>query len=145
MKRRDAIKAAFLALSGCFTVLATAIDAADLPGVEVTNIRRVFHNGEHNAFTDLVHWRGQFWLTFRSCPDGHMVHPTASIIVLTSTDTRTWKQVHRFHVPQRDTRDPHFLIFQKKLFVYTGTWYCGDSSPPRSEYTLNRHLGYAAW
>jgi hypothetical protein len=145
MKRRDAIKAAFLALSGCFTVLVTAIDAADLPEVEVTNIRRVFHNGEHNAFTDLVHWRGQFWLTFRSCPDGHMVHPTASIIVLTSTDTRRWRQVHRFHVPERDTRDPHFLIFQEKLFIYTGTWYCGDSSPPRSEYTLNRHLGYAAW
>jgi hypothetical protein len=48
-------------------------------------------------------------------------------------------------VAKRDTRDPHFLVFKDKLFVYTGTWYCGDTAPPRSEYTLNKHLGYAAW
>jgi hypothetical protein len=119
--------------------------AAELPGVKVSNIRRVFHNGEHNAFTDLVKFHDTYYLTFRSCPDGHMVHPTASIIILASDDTKTWRQVHRFSVPKRDTRDPHFLVFQDKLFVYTGTWYCGDSSPARADYTLNRHLGYAVW
>jgi hypothetical protein len=36
------------------------------------NVRRVFHNGEHNAFTDLIRWRDKFWLTFRSSSDGHM-------------------------------------------------------------------------
>ncbi|MFT4692264.1 MAG: hypothetical protein ACI9OD_004495 [Limisphaerales bacterium] len=118
---------------------------AGLPSVQVSNIRRVFHNGEHNAFTDLVKFRDTYYLTFRSCPDGHMVHPSASIIILASEDTKTWRPVHRFSVPKRDTRDPHFLVFQEKLFVYTGTWYCGESSPARSEYTLNRHLGYAVW
>jgi len=125
--------------------LATLGGAADLPTVEVSNIRRVFHNGEHNAFTDLVKFKGRYYLTFRSCPDGHMVYPSASIIVLVSDDTRKWKQVHRFSVPRRDTRDPHFLVFRDRLFIYTGTWYCGDTAPKRSEYTLNRHLGYAVW
>jgi len=105
----------------------------------------VFDNGEHNAFTDLVRWRDKFWLTFRSCPDGHPVYPSASVIVLASTDAKEWSQVHRFRVAKRDTRDPHFLVFKDKLFVYTGTWYCGDTAPPRSDYTLNKHLGYAAW
>lgn len=120
-------------------------DAAKLPQVEVRSVRRIFHNGEHNAFTDLCRFQGQLYLTFRSCPDGHMVHPTASIIVLRSPDGREWQQVHRFRVPERDTRDPHFVIFRKRLFVYTGTWYSGQTTLPREDYDLNKHLGYAAW
>ena len=133
------------ALLLAFLALATSLTAANLPEVKVSNIRRVFHNGEHNAFTDLVKFKGRYYLTFRSCPDGHMVHPTASVIIMVSDDFKTWEQVHQFSVARRDTRDPHFLVFKDKLFVYTGTWYCGDSSPKREDYTLNRHLGYAAW
>jgi len=116
-----------------------------LPEVRVSNVRRLFHNGEHNAFTDLARFRGRFYLTFRSCPDGHSVHPTASIIVLSSIDAKSWEQVHRFRVKARDTRDPHFLVFKEKLFIYTGTWYSGERSPPGSARDLNLHLGYAVW
>jgi hypothetical protein len=84
--------------------------ADDLPQVDITNIRRVFHNGEHNAFTDLARFQDRFYLTFRRCPDGHAVHPTASIIILVSDDAEDWRQVHRFHVEKRDTRDPPFLV-----------------------------------
>jgi len=119
--------------------------AADTPSVKVTSIRRVFHNGEHNAFTDLVKFKDRFYLTFRSCPDGHMVHPSASVIILSSTDARSWEQAHRFNVKERDTRDPHFLVFNDKLFVYTGTWYSGKTTIPVKDYDLNQHLGYAAW
>lgn len=116
-----------------------------LPAVTVTNVRRAFANGEHNAFTDLVRFKGRFYLAFRSCPDGHMVFPSSSIIVLASDDTKSWQPVHRFSVPLRDTRDPHFLAFQDKLLVYTGTWYSGPTALPRDDYDLNKHLGYAAW
>jgi hypothetical protein len=116
--------------------------AAPAPTVRIENVRRVFDNGEHNAFTDMVRWRGKFWLTFRSCPDGHMVFPTSSVIVLSSEDAKDWTEVHRFSVPQRDVRDPHFLIFKDRLFLYTGTWWSGDGELPRAEYDLNRHLGY---
>ncbi len=116
-----------------------------LPKVRVESIRRAFHNGEHNAFTDLVRFQDKLYLTFRSCPDGHMVNPTASVIILNSSDGREWEQVHRFHVEERDTRDPHFLVFQNKLFVYTGTWWSGKTTIPVSDYDLNKHLGFAAW
>jgi hypothetical protein len=133
-------------LAGCCLLsLVSSFAVADLPRVTVTNVRRVFDNGEHNAFTDLIRWQGEYWLTFRSCPDGHMVHPTSSILVLSSDDTQQWEAVHRFSVPKRDTRDPHFLAFQDKLFVYTGTWYSSDGTLPRNQYDLNKHLGYAAW
>ncbi|MBL8817741.1 MAG: hypothetical protein JNL58_17075 [Planctomyces sp.] len=126
-------------MSGCASVY------AEEPAVRVSNIRRVFHNGEHNAFTDLITFRGQYYLTFRSCPDGHMVHPTASVIVLSSSDLQTWEQVFRFQVPLRDTRDPHFLVFRDRLFVYTGTWFSGKTTIPVAEYDMNKHLGFGVW
>jgi len=122
---------------------ATRAEPSDPPEVTVTEVRRAFHNGEHNAFTDLVRWKGKFWLTFRICPDGHGVHSTSSIIVLSSDDADEWEMAHRFSVERRDTRDPHFLAFRGRLFVYTGTWWSGEGSLPREEYDLNQHLGYA--
>ena len=122
--------------------LASADD--QLPPVKVSSIRRVFHNGEHNAFTDLCRFRDQLYLTFRSCPDGHMVHPTASVIILRSKDEgATWDQVHRFSVKDRDTRDPHFLVFRDQIFVYTGTWYSGPTTIAPADYDMNKQLGFA--
>ncbi len=126
-----------------FAFLGANLCAEPQPEVNVENIRRAFHNGEHNAFTDMVRWKGKIWLTFRSCPDGHMVHPTSSILVLSSTDGKDWKKQHRFSVARRDVRDPHFLIFKDKLFLYTGTWWTGDDTLPREDYNINQHLGYA--
>ncbi len=124
-----------------------ASDAAaaepDTPDVRIVSVRRVFDDGPHNAFTDLCRFQGRYYLTFRNCPDGHGVHPTSSIIVMSSKDAESWEQVHRFNVPKRDVRDPHFLIFRDKLFVYSGTWYCGDGSPKQRD--MNELLGYAAW
>jgi len=113
------------------------------PKVKVENIRRAFHNGEHNAFTDLIRWRGKFWLTFRSSAEGHGVFGTGSIVVIVSDDAKSWRQVHRFSVVERDTRDPHFLIFKDKLFVYTGAAYVGKERIRGTEW--NAHFGYATW
>ena len=124
--------------------LISPLAAAEPPSVAVTNIRRVFHNGEHNAFTDLIRFRGQLYLCFRSCPDGHMVNNTASVIILRSNDEgASWTQVHRFRVKERDTRDPHFLVFHDRLFVYTGTWWSGPGKIEPKDYDMNKMLGFA--
>lgn len=114
--------------------------------VSVSDIHKVFDNSEHNAFTDLIVFDGYIYLTFRSCPDGHGVSPNASIIILRSKDLKKWDQVHQWSVPLRDTRDPHFLVFKNKLFVYSGTWFSGKS--PITDYKkldVNLHLGYAVY
>ncbi len=115
---------------------------ASAPGLRVDSVRQVFNDENHNAFTDLCRFKGSFYLTFRSCPDGHSVFDTARIVVLASEDAREWVQVNTFSVPHRDTRDPHFLIYKDRLFVYTGTWFAQPEGQPRS---LNDHLGYAVW
>jgi len=128
----------------CLVVGLLGILHAEPPPVSVTNIRRVFHNGEHNAFTDLVRFKDALYLCFRSCPDGHMVFNTASVIILHSADEgATWTQVNRFSVKDRDTRDPHFLVFKDRLFVYAGTWWTGPGLLDRKDYDMNKQLGYA--
>ncbi len=122
--------------------LAARLDAES--DVRVRNVRRAYHNGEHNAFTDLCWFQGRIYLTFRSCPDGHMVFPTSTVRVLVSENLGAdWREVHRFSIPRRDVRDPHLLVFQDKLLVYTGTWYCGDGPPPEPR-EQNTMLGFAA-
>ncbi|MBE2283748.1 MAG: exo-alpha-sialidase [Prosthecobacter sp.] len=131
------------AFASSFTIPHSSL-AAEPPPVSVSNIRRVFHNGEQNAFTDLVRFKGALYLCFRSCPDGHMVFNTASVIVLRSADEGvSWQPVHRFSVKDRDTRDPHFLVFKERLFVYTGTWWTGPGLLDRKDYDMNKQLGYA--
>ncbi len=117
--------------------------AGDRPTVRIENVRRAFHNGEHNAFTDLIRWRDRIWLTFRSSPVGHQVNAAGSVIILSSADGQSWRQEHRFSVAERDTRDPHFLIFNGKLFVYSGTAHVGKEGKNYTDW--NAHLGYATW
>ena len=115
----------------------------DPPAVCVESVRKVYANEQHNAFTDLCRFRGEFYLTFRSCSEGHGVSLAARIIVLRSSDAQTWSKVLEFGLAQRDPRDPHFLVFQDKLWVYTGAWLVHPRRPTQLD--CNEHLGYAVW
>ncbi len=121
------------------------LNAQDLPSVKVISVERIFHNGEHNSFTDMCKFNDTYYVAFRSCPEGHMIFPSSSIIILSSKDGKDWKQVHKFNILMRDTRDPHFLIFKDKLFVYTGTWYCKERYCNSKERSTNQQLGYCVW
>ncbi len=111
-----------------------------LPSVSVTDVNTVYEIGPHNAFTDMTWFKGKIYLAFRNCPDGHMVHPTSRIIILASTNGDDWKEVYTFSVRDRDTRDPHFVVFRDELFLYTGTWYCGEARP--KDRNMNQMLGF---
>jgi poly(3-hydroxybutyrate) depolymerase len=113
------------------------------PDVQVANTRCVFRDSNHNAFTDLIRFQDRYYLTFRTCPDGHGVNASASIKIMVSDDIQSWSEVHQFRVSDRDTRDPHFLVFKGKLFVYSGTWYCGKETDTKLD--LNQHLGFAVF
>lgn len=111
------------------------------PRVEISRVRPVVLDDQHHAFTDLCRFGGDLYLTFRSCPDGHGIHRSSRIQVLRG-DGERWTRVVEFSVPDRDTRDPHFLVFGGRLFVYTGTWLCPEGW---TAHDINDHLGYAVW
>ena len=111
--------------------------------IRLDSVNKIYDDGNHNAFTDLCRFGDDFYLTFRSCPDGHQLSSRSSVVVLRSSDAKRWEAMHTFSVPQRDARDPHFLVFNNNLFVYTGTWLVTSDSTAVSD--LNEHQGYCAW
>ena len=114
-----------------------------MPSVRVNSVRQLINDGTHNAFTDLCRFRDRLYLTYRSCPDGHMLFTSSRIVVMSSDDGIEWQPVHAFNVANRDVRDPHFLVLDGKLFVYSGAWWVNtDSSEERD---VNDHLGFCVW
>ncbi|MEI6424882.1 MAG: hypothetical protein WCP55_21890 [Lentisphaerota bacterium] len=111
--------------------------------IKVDSVRKIFDDGNHNGFTDMCRFRSDIYLVFRSSPTGHAIRPDSRIVVLRSRDGAEWEQAFSFNVPLRDVRDPHFLIFRDKLFIYVGAWLCNPATPGVSD--INDHLGYAVW
>lgn len=109
----------------------------------VGTIRRVYDDGNHNAFTDICRYHEKLYLTFRNCPDGHMLFATSRILVLSSENGVDWQEVLAFSVPNRDVRDPHLLVYRDTLYVYSGTWLVDPSDSSNRD--LDDMLGHACW
>lgn len=83
--------------------------------VKPREVRKIFADGKHNAFTALIRYRDQLWLAFRSGKDHNSAE--ADLVVLRSPDGREWKEAFRLDAAP-DDRDPQFLIVGSKLFLY---------------------------
>jgi hypothetical protein len=102
---------AFVAAIGSTPV--SAAPAENL--VKPLEVRTVFANGKHNAFTALRRFQGDLWLAFRA-GDSHN-SPTADVLVLRSKDAKEWTKAHTLDVA-KDDRDPQFVATDKRLFLY---------------------------
>ena len=76
----------------------------------------VVDDGRHNAFTDLVYWRGGFWLAFVSSPS-HFASRRSRIVLLHSPDARLWKELARFDGRGEDIRDPKLAVVNDRLLL----------------------------
>src|SRR5688572_25301459 len=63
--------------------------AAAATKAEIIEVRKIWDEGRHNAFTDLVRWKDRWWCTFREGEDH--VGGEGAIRILTSTDGGKWE------------------------------------------------------
>ena len=73
-------------------------------------------NGVHNAFTDLIYWKGDFYLAFRSAPSH--INFQSKIVVMRSTDARSWTTLVELPYTGEDIRDPKLAEIGGQLFLY---------------------------
>ncbi|MBI5769215.1 MAG: exo-alpha-sialidase [Verrucomicrobia bacterium] len=94
---------------------AVVLSFASLPSLtpaavtaEVLEVKKIWDAGRHNAFTDLLRWREQWWCVFREADDH--VGGDGGIRVLVSADGTAWRSAARLTEPGIDLRDPKLSV-----------------------------------
>src|SRR4051812_14848479 len=89
-------------------VIVNGSAAGPLNCTNVISVNRVWHSGQHNAFTDLIQYKGQWFCTFRESR-AH-VGGNGKIRVLASKDGDSWTPAGLLAEEGIDLRDPKLSI-----------------------------------
>ena len=107
-----------LAACATFLILPQLASAQPLPSEGVTRpreVRKIFADGKHNAFTAFRRWKGAYWIAFRQAAAHNA--GDGDLVLLRSDDAQNWKEATRFNILP-DDRDPQFLATEQRLFLY---------------------------
>ena len=80
--------------------------------------RRIWNKARHNAFTDLVRFKNQWFCVFRE-GKAH-VSPDGALRVLTSRDGKDWKSAALVESPIADLRDPKIVVTPDGRLMLSG-------------------------
>jgi len=77
----------------------------------------VVADGRHNSNTDMIFWRGAFWLVHAASP-WHLGTTRSRLVVRRSEDALRWETKAMLRAPGRDIRDPKLLAVGDQLLLY---------------------------
>jgi hypothetical protein len=100
---------------------------ATAPDVELVSVEKIWDRGKHNAFTDLIRWRGKWYCTFRE-GNAH-VGGEGKLRVLESADGKAWESAALVAEAGIDLRDPKFSVTpdDRLMIVAGGSVYEGTT------------------
>ena len=75
---------------------------------EIVSVTKIWDRGEHNAFTDLIHFRHRWWCTFRE-GKGH-AGDIGKVRIIVSSDGVMWASAALVAQDGIDLRDPKLSI-----------------------------------
>src|SRR5947207_15931037 len=86
---------------------------------EIVSVAKIWNQGKHNAFTDLIRWRGKWYCSFREA-DAH-VGGDGQLRVLESADGEKWQSAALIGEKGIDLRDPKLSITSDdRLMIVAG-------------------------
>lgn len=102
-----------------FMVLQAAVASAATPlSAELLDVRKIWDQAPHNAFTDLVRWNEQFYCAFRE--GRHHMSTDGCIRVLCSKDADTWNSAASISLDGYDLRDAHLSVTPDNRLMLLG-------------------------
>jgi hypothetical protein len=102
-------------------VFAALGPAPQLPAAapELVSVEKIWDQGRHNAFPDLLRWRGKWYATFRE-GDAH-VGGDGKLRVLESADGKAWESAALIAEAGIDLRDPKLSVTpDDRLMIVAG-------------------------
>jgi hypothetical protein len=101
------------------------VPAVTAAPARIVEVRKIWDQGQHNAFTDLIRWRERWWCTFREAADH--VGGDGVIRVLESADGKSWISAAALAEKDIDLRDPKFSVTPdgRLMLVCGGSVYLG--------------------
>ncbi|MCG8306861.1 MAG: hypothetical protein MI975_05665 [Cytophagales bacterium] len=107
---------------GSFTIASILTQAQKKE--EITEIKRIWDRGKHNAFTDIIFFKQNLYVVFRE-GDGHIPNEDNSgngkIRVLRSADGEFWESAGIIELRGIDLRDPKISVTPKnKMMIIMG-------------------------
>lgn len=130
-------------------VLAIAVTAMIAPTLlhaeepSIVSVEKIWDAGRHNAFTDLIRWRGRWYCCFRES-DAH-VGGDGKLRVLESADGQGWVSAALVAEEGIDLRDPKLSVTpdDRLMMVAGGSVYAGTRTlqgrQPRVTFSSNGH------
>jgi hypothetical protein len=131
---------------------------------ELVEVNKIWDAAAHNAFTDLIHWRGQFYCAFRESKGHAVKNDVGRVRILASADAKTWRSVALLNSssPQLgdlvgwDLRDTHFSVTPDGRLMLVGGVYkasvagtyvsfCSDEDSPDVNLTAPRKVLDPPW
>jgi hypothetical protein len=86
--------------------------------VEIVQVKKIWDEAPHNAFTDLARWHDAFYCAFRE-GRGH-VSTDGRIRILESKDADTWASAALISLEGFDLRDAHLSVTPNDRLMLTG-------------------------
>lgn len=113
------------AIAGILAVFAGTASTSGAADPEIMSVVKIWDQGAHNAFTDLIRWRGKWFCTFREAEDH--VGGDGQIRVLESSDGDKWASVSLISEQGIDLRDPKLSVTpdDRLMIVAGGSVYGG--------------------
>lgn len=102
--------------------LAEKINRAETP---ICSLRRLVHDGNHNAFTDLIRWRDELYLTYRRS-SGH-AQCNGDIVLMRSDDGEDWESQDTALQSSHSFYEGHMAPLGDRLCMFSGGFQRGGT------------------
>jgi hypothetical protein len=94
------------------------VESGPVPEATLVSVRKIWDAAPHNAFTNLIRHKGEWFCVFRE-GQGH-VSPDGALRVITSKDGETWTSAARITSETADLRDAQITVAPDGRLMLSG-------------------------